>query len=220
MGRQRHGFTLIEILVSLAVITVIMAIALPAYQYSRQKAYQVQCASNLRQLGIAVSAYAQDFNGYLPPYINMLPEDYPLWAESIESGCIDLGYPDYHLLYRSLDPYVKNNKVWFCPTDPYAGVDVLHWGVRHLCSSYSFYFLWSPPLSNIVDSPRFPGDATREPPCQCMIIRDANTFVGMPIKATFPNQRGRGCEHFKGINELYLDGHVKWRRSSWSSSSE
>lgn len=210
--RQSKGFTLIEILVVIAVISVIMAITVPAYLHSRQKADQVKCVSNLKQLGMAILAYSQDFDGYLPPYINKLPEDYPDWEESRELGQ-NPGYPDCCLLHDSLDTYVKNKGVWFCPNDPYAEAEVYHWRVRHSYSSYAFGFTYNPPLSS-VSNWRIPSGTV--PPSQLDIVRDANIWVGMPIKATFPDQRGRGCEHFKGTNELYLDGHVKWRKSSWS----
>jgi prepilin-type N-terminal cleavage/methylation domain-containing protein/prepilin-type processing-associated H-X9-DG protein len=67
--RQRHGprgFTLVELLVVIAIIAVLVALLLPAVQMAREAARRAQCASNLRQIGIALHNYHQ-VHGYFPP---------------------------------------------------------------------------------------------------------------------------------------------------------
>jgi prepilin-type N-terminal cleavage/methylation domain-containing protein/prepilin-type processing-associated H-X9-DG protein len=65
---KRAGFTLVELLVVIGLIALLMAILLPAVQSAREAARRIQCASNLRQLGLAIHTYE---NGYsaLPPSI-------------------------------------------------------------------------------------------------------------------------------------------------------
>lgn len=62
------GFTLVELLVVIALLAALIAILFPILGSARQSAQKAQCVSNLQQLGVAVHAYAMENNGTLPPF--------------------------------------------------------------------------------------------------------------------------------------------------------
>jgi len=99
---RKPAFTLIELLVVIAIIAILAAILFPVFARARENARKITCISNLKQLGTAVLMYAQDYDEYLPNNFAG-KKDTMLWNDLSGSGL--------------LDPYLKNKKVWFCPSD-------------------------------------------------------------------------------------------------------
>lgn len=79
MQRQKRGsalgFTLLELLVVIAIIALLAAILFPVFSAARADARRTACISNLRQIGLALNMYLQDFDG-LPPHLSTLAGTY------------------------------------------------------------------------------------------------------------------------------------------------
>lgn len=111
---KRFGFTLVEMLVSVAIITVLLALLLPALSGARESARRVQCATNLRTLSLAIQGYCQDNRGLFPGVatVPQLPWDWIYWAPSQAAPFTDFGQGP---LIRYLG--APNPATFRCPSD-------------------------------------------------------------------------------------------------------
>jgi prepilin-type N-terminal cleavage/methylation domain-containing protein/prepilin-type processing-associated H-X9-DG protein len=113
------GFTLVEILVVMAIIAALLSLFLAALGRSRQAAYRIACLNNLKQLGVAVEAYAQSYGFYpvcVPPDVNEKWSDF-LADKTIATGK-ELGVP------VSLWPFHQTTALYNCPILSRAGCDI------------------------------------------------------------------------------------------------
>lgn len=76
----RRGFTLIELLVVISIIALLIALLLPALVSARQHAWKGICASNQRQIGVALTSYAADYRDFIPRE-GMHPGRFPGWEK-------------------------------------------------------------------------------------------------------------------------------------------
>ncbi len=100
--RRPFGFTLVELLVSIALIAVLGALLIVVLSSVRQKAATVQCTSNLRQIGIAIFSYTSDHQGQLPPGYDWDEAIAEYLAVSIDDAGKPLSYTS--ILQCPLDP--------------------------------------------------------------------------------------------------------------------
>jgi prepilin-type N-terminal cleavage/methylation domain-containing protein/prepilin-type processing-associated H-X9-DG protein len=104
---SRRGFTLIELLVVVAIIALLIAILLPSLQKARDKARDAVCRSNLHQLGLATTYYAEDENGRLP---------YILGTDLNGDGQpVNAPFYQYHQIF-DFWPYLKDLEIFICPS--------------------------------------------------------------------------------------------------------
>lgn len=96
------GFTLVELLVVISIIALLIGLLLPALSSARSQAKQIACASNLRQIGIGIAAYGNDYDGYIPPAQFVVPSNGQgayAWAALFEY-------------------YGTAGELWVCPESP------------------------------------------------------------------------------------------------------
>lgn len=153
MGRRSSAFTLIELLVVIAVIAVLAAVLTPVFLAVRARAQNTACLSNLRQLHLAVSQYASDHDGLLPPYGTDFGSGFGSTSPRMEERNVDYAAQ----LTAVLDPYIKEPTVWFCPSDGFARTASKEGDVNHLYTSYKtgvdWYALADKPLPVLGHAP-------------------------------------------------------------------
>ena len=105
-ANRATGFTLIELLVVIAIIALLASILFPVFSIAREKARTATCQSNLKQIGLGVMQYTQDYD-----------ETYPMLVEGnwCDTGGTCSTTPTIAIPV-TLDPYVKSMQVWKCPS--------------------------------------------------------------------------------------------------------
>ncbi|RYF53831.1 MAG: DUF1559 domain-containing protein [Cytophagaceae bacterium] len=104
---QRHAFTLIELLVVIAIIAILAAILFPVFARARENARRSSCQSNLKQVGLGIMQYIQDYD-----------EKYPITAIYNPPYCFQSndGFFHYGAWRVLIQPYVKSGQIFTCPS--------------------------------------------------------------------------------------------------------
>jgi prepilin-type N-terminal cleavage/methylation domain-containing protein/prepilin-type processing-associated H-X9-DG protein len=218
-GRRRHSaFTLIELLVVIAVIAILAALLLPALNNSKDAAKRIQCASNLRQLGIATQLYLDDHDGQTFPFKYHETNGGALyWFGWLEDGAE--GERAFDARQGPLYEYVNGLGIEICPSLNYASG---HFKPKAKGAAYGYGYNWylastngRPPV-NVASVPD-PSDTTLFADAAQINDFQAPASPDNPMieewyyvdaadePFSYPNAHFR---HQQRANVAFLDGHV------------
>jgi prepilin-type N-terminal cleavage/methylation domain-containing protein/prepilin-type processing-associated H-X9-DG protein len=194
-AKSKKGFTLIELLVVIAIIAILAAILFPVFARARENARRSSCQSNLKQIGLGLKQYVQDYDEKFPQ-VELNSDEARGWAFTTQ-------------------PYLKSVQIFQCPSetnppDADPGDD-----------GYSDYW-YNGALSGeseasleYVSNTFMNGDGSNGNSASCSDGGASNNTTGI-VAANAGNftvgSTGSSQRHLEGANYAFADGHVKWYR--------
>ncbi len=223
MKKTVKGFTLIELLVVIAIISILAAILFPVFARARENARRSSCMSNLKQIGLGMMQYTQDFDEIFPPaFAWNNPAGTPSELDTNPgkpSGAFQMNSASTIGHYRTwMDatfPYVKSVQIYRCPsvTDDVRA----HYGYNAAFGGYGTS-RWD--FDNTTTASQY-----WTPLAQAQIQRPAEIIMNLDMNNVWSAERATPAAmgttiaeggknwtpHLDGGNIAYADGHVKWQ---------
>ena len=239
-GAHLRGFTLVELLIVVGIITVLLALLMPAVRRARESAQRAACASNLRQLAAGVHAYAIDNDGQIPQSVSQwggrygilirqraghsaysnLSDEISLTGMARYLGGVNVTHPDV------VQRYVG---VWWCPSNGQPSDFESHNALlSHHWTSFDYTFFTYSYFGRVNEFPTFvtrPLELTHNRLAGDRLLFADATYngAGPGLSQAWLYNHGRqgpaGLDYrpinqLAGTNNAYGDGHVEWKDAS------
>ena len=214
----RRGFTLIELLVVIAIIAILASILFPVFGRARENARRSSCSSNIKQIGLGLKQYIQDYDDRYPLMIQNVggtPSDATGWAIMVQ-------------------PYLRSSQIFQCPSESRPPANVNPNVAGYGGDGYTDYWYnarmsgQSESAIEYTSSTVMNGDGNSsgagysfdgreqkrlqgEYGTPYMSFPSLTTRAPAMIPATSPEPFG--LRHLDGINYGFADGHAKWYKS-------
>lgn len=209
------GFTLIELLVVIAIIAILAAILFPVFARARENARRASCMSNLKQIGLGMMQYSQDYDEHEPRVNVCGPQLLETGVLSTGTVCTSPAGTYYHLWWHMIYPYVRSTQVFICPST------TATWTGGYTPSAYVYGYnqnvggLALAAIPEVAITPMI-ADTTyylmnADPNCES--AQSAGNTACTSYSGTDNNDPPLD-RHLNTFNMLFTDGHVKSQRVS------
>ncbi len=210
MTRNSNGFTLIELLVVIAIIGILAALLLPAISRSKIRAQEIQCVSNLHQLGLGLQSFVADNHAYPSGIASSNTSNPGTWMRQLQCGGFDVSRPKTNFF---------SDGVWRCPSAHWS-----HFPTNAIPVSYGYNVYGSYSTSNtntlglmghfISRSLLFAPIEESEVavPADMMAIGDSfygGVFFEREDLSVLDRNGGATSRHQGKVNVAFCDGHVE-----------
>lgn len=184
---SRRGFTLIELLVVISVIAILAAILFPVFGRVRENARRSSCASNLKQIGLGIMQYAQDYDEVMvPSYLDGTCDSPGGFGYGTNTGtCLGVTVAGNYKWMDLVYSYVKSDAVFNCPSvgnnfAKYKYADSTNYG--HYAANAAYLGKTgtdrlNPPFSEYREDSANPGQFTRYGPTKLAMMQAPATTV-------------------------------------------
>lgn len=204
---RAKGFTLIELLVVISIIALLIAILLPALRSAREVARRSVCASNIRQVGLGITLYANDNDEWLP---SSTLYTYPQ---------VDAAGDPYgtYFTYNLYPNYVSSGEIFYCPTstfeyfldEPYTGPYGWHVNGSPNIFGYQYYGGTFRRHATGWNSPDFMVPERSTDPSNLILMGDI-VGTGNPLVAPIQNMNHTSGQKVFGANVMRNDISIRW----------